>query len=197
MKMPPLSKAIDLTLASPLESLSPYEAYDLAFQARRAIEGQHLSFQPTKAIIFDFFDKKISKSAIRKWDDGFSVIGNTCIVNLEPDGVIDVWICNPEDMYAGLGQKAVKHRRRAFESYDTSAVIKLDGEAWVKTRDKNLVLRNLKLLGIRKRAERSPESHKAMIENLKLARTKRKASQTSSPNIIPVDSGGKYGGVDE
>jgi hypothetical protein len=74
-------------------------------------------------------------------------MGKTSIINLEPGGVIDIWICNPDDILSGIGQKAVRHRLRALKSPNTSAVVELDGEGWVKTRDKDLILRNLELLG--------------------------------------------------
>ena len=140
------------------------------------IERDQLSFRPTKVMVYEFFEAKISKSAIRYWDDNgeFCVIGKFCVVSLEPNGVIDVWICDPAYPNAGLGQKAVKNRLRAFERYDTIAVSELTGEGWVKTKDKDLVLRNLKLLGIRKRAKRSPENLKAMVARLSAARTKQK-----------------------
>ena len=101
MKIPHLCKDPELTLVSSVESLSPYETYSLAYEARRTIEGQHLSFLPTKAIIFDFFDRKISRSAIQKWDDQYCVMGKYCIVNLEPGGVIDQ---QPYVEFMDLGQ---------------------------------------------------------------------------------------------
>jgi hypothetical protein len=94
--------------------------------------------------------------------------------------MIDVWLCNPADMYAGLGQKAVNNRLKVFERYDTDVMVPLDGEAWVKTRDKRLVLDNLKLLGIRKRAERSAKTRQAMMENLKAGRETQTTGQTAT-----------------
>ena len=81
---------------------------------------------------------------------------------------MDVFICDAENRYGGgLSQRVVKSRLRALKSPGTSEFHELDGEGWVKTTDKDLVLRNLKLLGIRKRAQRSPESKRKMLENLK------------------------------
>ena len=114
------------------ESSPPHGAYAAAYEAQRASEGQHLSFTPPREAIYQFFDTRISKSAIKEWDDQNCVIGKYCIVNLEPDDIIDVWLCNPKDMYAGLGQRAVRNRLQAFSGYSTSAVSELDGEAWVQ-----------------------------------------------------------------
>jgi len=189
MNLPPICKATDPSLELSKQRLSPYEAYAGAYEAQRAIEGQHLSFTPTKAAIYDFFDKKISKTAIREWDDQYCVIGKTCIINLEPNGIIDVWICNPKNMYAGLGQKAVRNRLQAFAGYTTSAVSELDGEAWIKTGDKQLILRNLKLLGIRKQAEYSPIALDAMKTRMKAARVKmaRDLLPPEYPYLQPKD----------
>ena len=126
----------------------------------------------SKTAVHNFFNKKISKTAIKDWDDNgeYCVVGKYCIVSLEFNGVIDVWLCNPADLNSGLGQKAVRNRLSAFKSYVTSTVSELTGEGWVKTKDKNLVLDNLSLLGIRKQRQYSPETRKAMAERLKMVR---------------------------
>ena len=91
---------------------------------------------------------------------------------------MDIFICDAENRYGGgLSQRVVKSRLRAFKSPNTSAVVELDGEGWVKTTDKDLVLRNLKLLGIRKHAERSPESKQKLLENLKSINNKIEESK--------------------
>ena len=100
-----------------LSSESPLELYEARFAMRRQSQGLHVSFTPPKLAIYEFFNERISKSAIKRWDDQWCVIGKTCIINLEPRGVIDIWICNPEDMFSGLGQKS---RQKSPESIQKS-----------------------------------------------------------------------------
>ena len=150
-----------------------YDTYCKQHAKRVSKHGLHISFTPPKQAIYEVFDEQISKSAIKRWDDQWCIIGNTCIINLEPGGVFDVWIGHPGEILSSIGQKAVRSRLRVFESPYTSLISELDGEGVVKTKDKELILRNLKLLGIRKARTISKETREKLLKNL-LAKKKKK-----------------------
>ena len=108
----------------------------------------------TKQELFDAFNGEISKKAIQRIDDEYRIVGKYCYVAPQDDG-FDIFICNTRNIAAGLGQKAVRNRMRAIFSSAVNAVTEVDGEAWGKVQDRDVILRNLKLLGIRKKRENS------------------------------------------
>ena len=121
-----------------------------------------------KTELYEFFDKKISMKAIEWVDYEFTVVGKTARVTVDETGEIDLFICNHKDMSAGLGVKALRNRLQAAQSQINRSVTELNGEAYIKTRDKDVVLRNLRMFGIRKKVEFSKESlenkRKAIME---------------------------------
>ena len=68
--------------------------------------------------------------------------------------------------YKGVPYRKLGAIGRAFNAYATIETVDLDGEAWVKTKDKNLVLDNLKMFGIRKKTVFSPERIKRQLDNM-------------------------------
>lgn len=121
-----------------------------------------------KTELYEFFDKKISMKAIEWVDYEFMVVGKTARISVDKTGEIDLFICNHKDMSAGLGARALTNRLQAVQSQINRSVTELNGEAYIKTRDKDVVLRNMRMFGIRKKVEFSAESlenkRKAMLE---------------------------------
>lgn len=127
-----------------------------------------------KSKIFHAFEGNISITAIQYINDEWVIKGKYCII--APDNnsgdIWDIWICNPGDITAGLSQRMVKSMVRTLESTGKMEFNELTGEAWGKTRDKEIILGNLKLLGIRKKRVISPEQASKNAEVLNLARRK-------------------------
>ena len=121
----------------------------------------------TKTEIFNFFEQKISKTAIKQCDDEWRVVGKWCYVALMENGWIDVWICNPKDLTNGLGQRKVNNIDSRLNPSMYERVERANGENWYQTRDKNFVLLNLGIFGIRKKKQMSPEFMFKQAERLR------------------------------
>lgn len=67
------------------------------------------------------------------------VVGHTCQIALEDDGMLDVWICNPKDVSVGLGTEAVRNRLSPFQSCGSATVCELTGEGYARGRVEVLV----------------------------------------------------------
>ena len=105
----------------------------------------------TKQELFDYFEGKISKTAIYP-DNGphYQVRGKYCV--LYPyDNVIDVWIVNTKDMRSGLGTRKVKNIISAVQDRAGTPFRELNGEAFGKIGDKSVILDLLRVLGIRRK----------------------------------------------
>ena len=125
----------------------------------------------TKQELYEFFDRRISKTAIIKRDDEWIVKGKHCTLSLEDNYTIDVWICHPADLYSGLGQRKVRNILRILEKSPVGVqFIELTGEAHAKVQGTELILQNLKLLGIRKKREISQQTAQQLRFRLKEAR---------------------------
>ncbi len=102
----------------------------------------------------------VAPSAIKKIDDEYEIVGKFCRVIMFDDGTIDLWLCNPTDMFNGLSKRKLNSLVYALEvpvestfNDTTTKPISfsvLDGEAWINLDLPDLILENLKLLGIRK-----------------------------------------------
>ncbi len=127
-----------------------------------------------KSKIFQAFDGKTSMTAIQFRYDEWVIKGKFCIVAPDDEigNVWDIWICNPGDIKAGLSQRKVKSMVRTLESTGKMEFNELTGEAWGKPRDQEIILGNLKLLGIRKKRQVSPEQTSKNLEVLNFARRK-------------------------
>lgn len=119
----------------------------------------------TKQELYDAFDGKISKTCLvddQTETGSYMIQGKYCWIQTAFDYGDDVWnifICNPTDMHKGLGLRKVRNIVRVLpKTCVKTAYRELNGEAdmWVKGTEG--ILQNLKLLGIRKKRELSPES---------------------------------------
>ncbi len=113
--------------------------------------------------LFDAFSQKISKKSIVNRDGEFVIQGKFCVIAYEPPDLWDIWICNPDDLYSGLTQRKVSGIIASLQKSKGWGVFReLTGEADVRVRDKQLILNNLPVLGIKKKQEYSPETLKKM-----------------------------------
>jgi hypothetical protein len=115
----------------------------------------------------EIFGNDISSTAFKLIDGESTIVGKWCRLTLDDDGVFDVWICNPDDLYSGLGVRKVRNIISRLNSPAGSPFHELTGEAWGKVRDKEIILQSLHLLGIRKRRRVSDERRKSMALQLK------------------------------
>ena len=110
-----------------------------------------------KQQLFDYFDHKISMTAINSIDGDWLVTGKFCRIGIDEDGQIDLWICNHKDIAKGLGTKKLRNILSTLKSLTTAVVHELTGEAWVKLSNKSVILTSLPLLGVRKKKVISQE----------------------------------------
>ena len=112
-----------------------------------------------KKSLYEFFDKQISETAISRRYNEWVIKGKWSIVSAWEDGWIDIWVCDVKNLPRGmLGERKLSNIQRGL--LKTSAKLdfcRLTGEGYTQTRDKEVVLQNLKLLGIRKKRTLPPD----------------------------------------
>lgn len=112
------------------------------------------------------FGDDVSSVAFKLIDGELNIIGKWCRITLEDNGVFDLWICNTADLQKGLGAQKVRNVISRLNSPVGSTFHELTGEGWGKVRDKEIILQNLPLLGIRRKRRISDEQRKKMAEQL-------------------------------
>ena len=120
----------------------------------------------------------VSPSVIKKIDDEYEIVGKYCRIIMFDDWQIDLWLCNPTNMAKGLSKRKLNSLVSALEvpveSTFSDKVSKsisfnvLEGEAWINLDLPDLILNNLKLLGIRKKRELSSAQKKSLVERLQV-----------------------------
>jgi len=110
-----------------------------------------------KKQLFDYFDQKISMTAIQNVHGDWLVTGKFCLIGIDEDGQIDLWICNHKNITKGLGTKKLRNMLSTIKTFTTTKIHELTGEAWVKLSDKSAILSSLPLWGIRKKKVISQE----------------------------------------
>ena len=118
----------------------------------------------------------VSPSVIKKIDDEYEIVGKFCRIIMFDDWQIDLWLCNPANMSKGLSKRKLNNLVSALEvpveSTFNDKVIKpisfsvLEGEAWINLDLPDLILNNLKLLGIRKKRELTAIQKQSLVERL-------------------------------
>ena len=118
----------------------------------------------------------VSPSVIKKIDDEYEIVGKFCRIIMFDDWQIDLWLCNPANMSKGLSKRKLNNLVSALEvpveSTFRDKVTKsisfsvLEGEAWINLDLPDLILNNLKLLGIRKKRELTATQKQALVERL-------------------------------
>ena len=119
----------------------------------------------------------VSPSAIKKIDDEYEIVGKFCRIIMFDDGKIDLWLCNPANMFKGLSKRKLNNLVSTLEvpvestfndqTKKSISFVVVDGEAWINLDLPDLILNNLKLLGIRKKRELTPIQKQLLIERLK------------------------------
>ena len=118
----------------------------------------------------------VSPSVIKKIDDEYEIVGKYCRIIMFDDWQIDLWLCNPANMDKGLSKRKLNSLVSALEvpveSTFSDKVTKsisfsvLEGEAWINLDLPDLILNNLKLLGIRKKRELTSIQKQSLVERL-------------------------------
>jgi len=118
----------------------------------------------------------VSPSVIKKIDDEYEIVGKYCRIIMFDDWQIDLWLCNPANMVKGLSKRKLNSLVSALEvpveSTFSDKVTKpisfsvLEGEAWINLDLPDLILNNLKLLGIREKRELTAIQKQLLVERL-------------------------------
>ena len=106
-----------------------------------------------KKSLYEFFDKQISETAISRRYNEWVIKGKWSIVSAWEDGWIDIWVCDVKNLPRGmLGERKLSNIQRGLSKTSVKLDFhRLTGEGYTQTKDKGVVLQNLKLLGIRKK----------------------------------------------
>ena len=112
-----------------------------------------------KKELFNVFDQRISEKSIVERNDEFVIQGKFCVIAPIGNNKFDIWICNPDDPYKGLGQRKVRNiAANLFKSPCISEFTELTGEGYGVVAGTEIILQNLNLLGIKKKRQISPEN---------------------------------------
>ena len=131
----------------------------------------------TKQELYDAFDQKISKTCLV--DDqtetaNYMIQGKYCWIQTDfsyGDDVWDIHIWDPLRPEKGLGTKRMRNIASVLAPATVeNSVRELTGEMTLLVQGKEIILDNLKSLGIRKKRELSPES--VVIMTVRLAVSK-------------------------
>ena len=114
----------------------------------------------TKRELRELTNHKISDLAIRCVDDEWQIVGKFCRCSYLGNNTWDVWICNPDNLTAGLSQRKVRSIARNLRL--NAPFRELTGEGVCDSVTTEALLLNRAVLGIRKRRMTSP----AQLENL-------------------------------
>jgi len=107
-----------------------------------------------KTEIYNYFNQAISRASIKQDDEGeWQIIGKWCKVSLCDDipDHFDLFICNPKDMFNGLGTRKLKNIISGLKDASATRFTEVDGEAWGVVAGKEVILANVNLLGIKKK----------------------------------------------
>ena len=130
--------------------------------------------------MFNYFDQKISKASILDVDQEWMVVGKYCRIGIDEDGQIDVWICNHRDLGKGLGTELLRNRLSAIFGCTGTPYTELNGEGCGKLQNKDVILKNLRLLGIRAKRILSEEQKEVLRNRL------RKAAAWKNFGAMPI-----------
>jgi len=130
----------------------------------------------TKDEVLNMFPT-VSPAAISCDDDGHHIEGKFCDVLIFDDGNIDLFLFNRKNNYEGLSKRKLNRLVTALEMPEEGtfndktkksiSFTVVDGEAWINLDLPDLILNNLKVLGIRKKRELSTKQKQLLVERLK------------------------------
>ena len=126
-----------------------------------------------KKEIFNAFDQKISKKCIVYRDTEYVIQGKYCVIAPIGNNNFDVWLCDPDPSQM-LDQRKVRNiAANLFKSPRSEAFTELTGEGYGVVAGTELILQNLKILGLKKKRVDSPETVEKMIKRLKVTKDVR------------------------
>ena len=82
--------------------------------------------------ITEALNNRISPVCVVKRDGEWVFQGKSCIISRYEDGTWDIWICNLNNLYAGLNPRSVTNRVNKLKKHaEDGSLIERDGEAWL------------------------------------------------------------------
>ena len=112
------------------------------------------------------FESEVSSSAFQVVDGETRLVGKFAQISLMENGLFDIWLVGP-----GLQPLSTRKLNSILKMFPQEAKFTvLTGEAYTQVQDKDVVLKSLSLLGIRKKRKLSPEAREKLILRLKTAR---------------------------
>ena len=128
----------------------------------------------TKQELFDLFDGKISKVAMKPLPNTefhpFGIFGKYCEIEYLGDGWWDLYLRNRDSPNAQLSGRRINQFMEKFNGIGVK-LVKLDGEAYCQGKLelglKQAILAELKWLGIRKSVNLTPEARQKLADRMK------------------------------
>lgn len=112
------------------------------------------------------FGSEVSSSSFQVIDGESRIVGKFAQIALMEDGSFDIWLVGP-----GLQPLSARKLNSIVKMFPLGAEFTvLTGEAYTQVQDKDVVLKSLSLLGIRKKRKLSPEVREKLILRLKTPR---------------------------
>ncbi len=113
----------------------------------------------------NIFRNNISSSAFHVIDGETRIMGKFAQIALLDNGGFDIWLVGPE--LEPLSTLKLNSIIKKFPEEVTFTV--LTGEAYTQTKNKEIVLKTLPLLGIKKKKKVSPELREKLLSRLRRA----------------------------
>ena len=120
----------------------------------------------TKKEIFEAFGGHLSKTGIVLRDDSYILRGKWALIE-KVDDQWDVWVCNHENLNAGLPALKLTWLLKGLEAAGIGEITRLDGEAYFRVDSPDEILPLASLLGLRRKRRESAADIKAKTERLR------------------------------
>ena len=112
------------------------------------------------------FENEVSSSAFQVVYGEWRIIGKFAQISMLDNGLFDIWLVAP-----GLEPLSTRKLNSIMKMFPQEAKFTvLTGEAYTQVKDKDVVLKSLSLLGIRKKRKLSPEAKEKLILRLEAVR---------------------------
>lgn len=103
----------------------------------------------------------------------FQIVGKNCVISLEGtelEPILDIWLIPKNKLSEGFTSRKLTAMLDCWVGDLGARWVRLDGEAYVKTKNLQTIVENRVLLGIKKRPEVSDATMAQRVLSLKLAR---------------------------
>jgi len=125
------------------------------------------------------FENEVSSGAFHVIDGETRIVGKFAQISMLENGWFDIWVVGP-----GLEPISTRKLNCIMKMFPQEVKFTvLTGEAYTQVRDKNIVLKTLSLLGIKKKRRLSLETREKLITQLEAARKTHKRDVSNADHL--------------